>query len=136
MAWGKVKTEPAWLVTLEFIMENMGVIVTGDGPLIMVAVASICALFPRVLRSRTFLLMLPPSEVGAIVGIVGESRGRETASMIGLLLPSVLKSRTSAALAVKATLARRTATIRINFIHEPPFSKGYSIRPLFQVREL
>ena len=102
MAWGKVKTEPAWLVTLEFLMANMGVIVTGDAPLIMVAVASICALFPRVLRSRTFLLKLPPSEVGAIVGIVGESLGRETASMLLGLLPSVLKSRTSAALAVKA----------------------------------
>jgi hypothetical protein len=64
------------------------------------------------------LFRLPPREVAAIVGIVGESLGRETASMLGFL-PNVLKSRTSAALAVTATLARRTVTtnnVRINFI--------------------
>jgi hypothetical protein len=63
-------------------------------------------------------IQLPPRAVGAIVGIVGESLGRETASMFGFF-PNVLKSRTSAALAVTATLARRTVTtnnVRINFI--------------------
>ena len=119
IAWGRVMTDPARLVELAFLTANMGVIVTGDAPLIVAVLTLRAAFRPRVLRSFTAVFTLPPSEVGAMVGMVGETLGRETASVLALLLPNVLNSLTSAALAVMAALARRTVTmktVRINFI--------------------
>jgi hypothetical protein len=53
-----------------------------------------------------------------MVGIFGETWGKETAGML-VFLPNVLRSRTSAALAVAITPARRTVMtkiVRISFI--------------------
>lgn len=93
-------TEPAWLEVLAFLIENMGVMVIGDDPVIEAADTFSFAFFPKVLRSRTFLSVLPPRDVGAIVGMVAETWGSTTGSIcVSAFLFSVLKSRTSAALA-------------------------------------
>jgi hypothetical protein len=74
-----------------------------------------------------------------MVGILGETFG-SAVTFWDVLLPMVLKSRTSAALAEATTPARSThttKTVRINFIYEPPFSKGLSLfNPFFLVLEL
>jgi hypothetical protein len=96
----------------------MGVIVTGVGPLIMIVVTLRLAFFPRVLRSKTLLFTTPPRAVGAMVGILGETWGKEIASTLVFLF-NVLRSRTSAALAAAITPARRTVMtkiVRISFI--------------------
>jgi len=119
MACGRVTTEPAMLVTLAFLTENMGVMVTGEAPLIVVVWMPSWAFFPRVLRSTALLFTLPPRAVGAIVGMVGETLGRETGSVVLVVLPIVLNSSASDALAVMAKPAKRTVTtkiVRINFI--------------------
>jgi len=59
-----VITEPATLVVLEFLMEKLGVTVMGLAPVIDVADTLVCAFFPRVLRSRTALSVLPPRILG------------------------------------------------------------------------
>jgi hypothetical protein len=139
MAKGKVKTVPAFVVTFAFLTENMGVIVTGLAPVIIVGDTFNLAFLPNVLRSNTSFFSLPANAVGATDGIFGETWGKAIVSRIGFLF-RVLKSKTSVALAVAITPAMRTETtitVRIDFIHEPPFSKGYcNFNPIFVVREL
>ena len=115
IAWGRVTTDPARLVELAFLTANIGVIVTGDAPLIVAVLTLSAAFFPSVLRSFTAVFTLPPSEVGAMVGMVGESLGRDTASTLAFL-PNVLNSLTSAALAAPARRTATMKTVRINFI--------------------
>jgi hypothetical protein len=134
MACGRVRTLPARFSALGFLTANIGVTVTAPGPLIKIALGLISAFFPRVLRSRTLLSTLPPRAVGGtMVGIFWETWGRDIAGML-VFLPNVLRSRASAALAVAITPTRKTVTtktVRINFIHEPPYCKGTQLNPFF-----
>jgi len=121
-AWGRVNTVPPRLLALAFLTANMGVIVTGVAPLIVVAGIAGSTFLPRVLRSITLLFTLPPRAVGAMVGMVGDSWGRLMALGLDVLF-NVLRSMGSAALAAlimpdKKTIA--TKAVRIDFIHEPP----------------
>ena len=96
----------------------MGVMVIGVAPIKAVAGTVDTAFFPRVLRSITLLVISLPRAAGAIVGMVGESWGREIASTWGFL-PNVLNSMTSAALAAAIMPNRKAVAvkiIRIDFI--------------------
>jgi len=121
-AWGRVNTVPPRLLALAFLTANMGVIVTGVAPLIVVAGIAGSTFLPRVLRSITLLFTLPPRAVGAMVGMVGDSWGRvRTFALEALFI--VLRSRGSAALAaliIPDKKAIATMAVRIDFIHKPP----------------
>lgn len=96
----------------------MGVMVIGVAPFMVVAGTVDTTFFPRVLRSIALLVILLPRAAGAIVGMLGESWGREIASTWGFL-PNVLNSMTSAALAAAIMPNRKTVAmkiVRIDFI--------------------
>ena len=118
-AWGSVNTVlPATLLVLVFLTANMGVMVIGVAPFMVVAGTVDTTFFPRVLRSIALLVILLPRAAGAIVGMLGESWGREIASTWGFL-PNVLNSMTSAALAAAIMPNRKTVAmkiVRIDFI--------------------